>query len=467
MPVFFPIPALTGRLLGALAVLAALLVAIGCPTTSQAAPPAATLDSVVTTTAAATVTPGTAQLADVSSVTAASIDAYLGGVRSPMAGQGAAFITAGAQWKLDPRFVVAIAGAESSFGSITCATFNGWGYGCPSHPYTFTSWAEAINTVSQGLRTNYLDQGRTTVALVQQKWAPSNAENDPTGLNNFWVANVTKFLVEQGGNPTAISLAPGDTTLASASAGGLPFDAGVGAATGVSGGGDAFGATALTAASPASAAEPAGSSGDATPVARPDVPARLLVKVTNSGSATWSAANVRLRRVDVDTHLASAPWGTLVEDSVGPGATATFQVDLATTGNDVGTYSTAWRVEGPDGPFGDELTRSIGVDRSGFTAELVSVQAPTAVLDRGAPASVVVRLRNVGTTVWDRTGDAAVALGVQGSTGPTRFVAGRWSSITVPAALLERSVAPGETATFAFPVATGAAVACPMRPVAP
>ncbi|MBC7643653.1 MAG: hypothetical protein H7123_00910, partial [Thermoleophilia bacterium] len=325
--------------------LAALFVSVFAPRATAAAGV-----SVVTTQPIATATAGTA---DVSGVTAATIDAYLGGVRSPMAGQGAAFITAGAQYSIDPRFMVAISGAESSFGSITCARFNGWGYGCPNHPYTFISWADAINTIAEGLRTNYLGEGRTTVALVQQKWAPSNAANDPTGLNNYWVANVTKFLVEQGGDPTRISLAPGDTTMSSALS--AATDTGIGVP------GDAFGAT-ITA---ATAAIAAGASTEETiPVASPDTPARLLVEVTNSGSATWTAANVRLRRVDVDPHLSSPPWGTLVENEVAPGAKATFQVDLASTGTDVGAYSTVWRVEGPTGPFGDEITRAISVQRS-------------------------------------------------------------------------------------------------------
>ncbi|MBC7644031.1 MAG: hypothetical protein H7123_02815, partial [Thermoleophilia bacterium] len=83
---------------------------------------------------------------------------------------------------------------------------------------------------------------------------------------------------------------------------------------------------------------------------------------------------------------------------------------------------------------------------------------PTAAIVRDAPASVLLRLRNVGTETWTRGGESAVALGIQASTGPTRFVEGRWSSITVPTAQLERSVAPGETATFAFPVASSVAV---------
>ena len=89
-------------------------------------------------------------------------------------------------------------GAESSFGQITCAPFNAWGWGCPTSPYDFESWADGIDAVSEGLRTNYLAEGRTTVASIHQKYAPVGAANDPTGLNNNWTINVSRFLVEQG-----------------------------------------------------------------------------------------------------------------------------------------------------------------------------------------------------------------------------------------------------------------------------
>lgn len=136
---------------------------------------------------------------------ASAIDAYLAAKGSPMAGSGVFFMASGQRAGIDPRLVVAIAGAESNFGQITCGPFNAWGWSCPNAPVAFGSWAEGIEEVTSSLRRFYVDEGRTTVIAIQQKYAPSGAANDPTGLNNHWVANVSKFLVELGGNPNRIA----------------------------------------------------------------------------------------------------------------------------------------------------------------------------------------------------------------------------------------------------------------------
>lgn len=140
---------------------------------------------------------------------AALIDAYLASKGSPMTGQGAAFMASGIRWQVDPRLLVAIAGAESSFGQITCGPNNAWGWACPNDPADFATWAAGIDTVTRGLRRYYLDEGRTSVALIQQKYCPVGAANDPTGLNSHWVGNVTKFLLELGGNPSMVGPGPG------------------------------------------------------------------------------------------------------------------------------------------------------------------------------------------------------------------------------------------------------------------
>jgi hypothetical protein len=140
---------------------------------------------------------------------AAVIDAYLASKGSPMAGQGAAFMASAARWQVDPRLLVAIAGAESSFGQVTCGPNNAWGWACPNDPADFATWAAGIDTVMSGLRRYYLDEGRTSVSLIQQKYCPVGAANDPTGLNNHWTKNVTKFLLELGGNPAMVGPGPG------------------------------------------------------------------------------------------------------------------------------------------------------------------------------------------------------------------------------------------------------------------
>lgn len=137
-------------------------------------------------------------------VSAESIDLYLQSKGSPLAGEGAAFLEAGVEHKVDPRLVVAIAGAESYFGIQTCAPHNAWGWGCPSNPFSFRDWPHAIDTVTLGLRENYVDDGLTTVGEIHLRYAPPNATNDPNGLNYAWADNVARFLVEQGGDPEDI-----------------------------------------------------------------------------------------------------------------------------------------------------------------------------------------------------------------------------------------------------------------------
>lgn len=135
-----------------------------------------------------------------SPVTAESIDRYLESKASPIAGSGVDFMKSGVKWNIDPRFVVAVSGAESYFGLQLCAPYNAWGWGCPNGPYRFASWAQAIEAISKGLRTGYLDDGLISVDRIHLRYAPPAAANDPTGLNYAWPNNVARFLNEQGGN---------------------------------------------------------------------------------------------------------------------------------------------------------------------------------------------------------------------------------------------------------------------------
>lgn len=130
-------------------------------------------------------------------MTPAQINAYLRGKGSPLAGQGGAFVREGRRNGIDPLLMVAIAGAESSFGKNESGRFNpfGWGPGIG-----FASYPDAIAKVARGLRRGYADQGLKTIAAIGGKWAPSGAANDPTNLNSNWTRNVTSFYRELGGS---------------------------------------------------------------------------------------------------------------------------------------------------------------------------------------------------------------------------------------------------------------------------
>jgi prophage tail gpP-like protein len=142
-----------------------------------------------------------------SPATATEIDAYLKRKGSPIAGHGSTFVSAGVTWNVDPRLMVAIAGAETSFGTDPKAAndvahFNAWGYGPHNQ---FTSWDNAINTITSDLGRNYINAGKTTVALIGATWAPGGAANDPTDLNSNWVNNTSGFLRALDGDPDDVT----------------------------------------------------------------------------------------------------------------------------------------------------------------------------------------------------------------------------------------------------------------------
>ncbi len=149
---------------------------------------------------------------------ATSIDGFLQTVHSPLAGLGAVFVADGEAEGVDPRFIVAISGAETSFGTYgpSQTIHNPFGLGPNIH---FPSWSAAI----QGAATNlggplYRGAGLITIPQIQARWAPLGVANDPGGLNSNWQINVNHYFAQLGGNPSAsvmigvsnslISLAP-------------------------------------------------------------------------------------------------------------------------------------------------------------------------------------------------------------------------------------------------------------------
>jgi hypothetical protein len=119
-----------------------------------------------------------------------------------MAGTGATFIAEGAMYGVDPVFLVAIAGAETSFGKQLYSesgdqcehnAFN-WFYG-PTWPQSdFTSWDAAIARVAAGLSGSlYHGAGLVSVDSIAPKYCPDGTDQ--------WVANVKAFMLQLGGNP--------------------------------------------------------------------------------------------------------------------------------------------------------------------------------------------------------------------------------------------------------------------------
>ncbi len=135
---------------------------------------------------------------NMSGITASQLDDRLGGV---LKGQGSAFDEAGRRYGIDPLVLAAIAMHETGNGySELARDYNNiggitGGEKTEDNPYgfrKFNSLNEGIWELAKLLRYEYVDKGRVTVGQIQEKYAPANADNDPTGLNNHWRKGVTE-----------------------------------------------------------------------------------------------------------------------------------------------------------------------------------------------------------------------------------------------------------------------------------
>jgi hypothetical protein len=145
---------------------------------------------------------GVAAPAGLAAPDAAKIDAFLAAHSSLMTGTGDAFVAEGAEHGVDPAFLVAIAGAESSFGVYLYSengdvcTFNAfnWFYGQTWPQSDFDSWTQAIARVAEGLSGSlYYGSGLFSVEAIAPRYCPDGTDN--------WIANVTAFMAALGGDP--------------------------------------------------------------------------------------------------------------------------------------------------------------------------------------------------------------------------------------------------------------------------
>lgn len=132
---------------------------------------------------------------------ATQLDSYLAGKGSPLAGHGNTFVYQSTAVGLDPRLLVAISGAETSFGTYgpSQTIHNPFGMG-PGIVYP--SWDDSIASAARNLGGSlYKGAGLVTIAQIQRRWAPIGATNDPTQLNSNWYRNVSRYYAELGGDP--------------------------------------------------------------------------------------------------------------------------------------------------------------------------------------------------------------------------------------------------------------------------
>jgi hypothetical protein len=91
------------------------------------------------------------------------------------------------QYKLDYRLLPAIAMQESGLCKhIYENSYNCWGWGIYGNKVTrFSSYEEAIETISRGLKLYYVDKGLTTPEAIMRKYTPPSTGSWAFGVNFF------------------------------------------------------------------------------------------------------------------------------------------------------------------------------------------------------------------------------------------------------------------------------------------
>lgn len=60
----------------------------------------------------------------------------------------------------------------------------------------YATLEEGIEAFVSNLKYNYIDEGLTTLELIQPKYCPIGAKNDPNGLNKYWLSGTNKYYKE-------------------------------------------------------------------------------------------------------------------------------------------------------------------------------------------------------------------------------------------------------------------------------
>lgn len=142
-------------------------------------------------------------------VTVQQIQSYLSGKGSPLAPYASDFVRVGSKYGIDPRFLVAISGIETSFGKAGSGLRNPFGW---NSARKYKGPREVLELIGAGLaKKGGFYSGKDTIDAIGATWAPPGAQNDAGG-NSGWPAAVRQFYKEMGGNPTGRVKGSGATT---------------------------------------------------------------------------------------------------------------------------------------------------------------------------------------------------------------------------------------------------------------
>ena len=112
---------------------------------------------------------------------------YLTDYNSPLVPYAGFLVQTADKYGLDFRLITAIAQQESNLCKIIPPdSYNCWGWGIHSKgTLGFSSYEEGIETVSRGLREEYLDKGYSTVEKIMSKYTPLSNGSWANGVNKF------------------------------------------------------------------------------------------------------------------------------------------------------------------------------------------------------------------------------------------------------------------------------------------
>ena len=112
---------------------------------------------------------------------------YLKANKSELEPYACTLVAKADEYGLDWRLLTAIAQKESGLCNvIPPGSHNCWGWGITSKgTLGFDSYEEAIDTVSKGLKRNYIDKGYVTVEEIMTKYAHPDSTTWADGVNYY------------------------------------------------------------------------------------------------------------------------------------------------------------------------------------------------------------------------------------------------------------------------------------------
>ena len=134
------------------------------------------------------------------------LEEFLKQYDSPLTPHAEDFVKYADKYDLDWKLVASISGLESTFGkAIPYDSYNGWGWGIyGDNMIRFSSWTEGIKTVSQGLRTNYINKlGSENVYEIGRLYAASPTWADRV---TYFMEKIEEFKNQKLANNLSISL---------------------------------------------------------------------------------------------------------------------------------------------------------------------------------------------------------------------------------------------------------------------